>query len=787
MTLSDPTSFPKVLTLYLELSQYPILARHIRERMRKELFERGVITPEAFEAEVREKAVQSQRREGLHDPLAQEPPDIWRQRLSIVRDNLTDFYFAYNLPHDLFEEIVRQVLAERVPSQEVVLTFHPELAPWDMLFAQGESYESLPPEERERVEHHLEEIKVVLIKAMISDHLEYVGIAKEWFDIADLRSIRERRLGRGKIGGKAAGLMLAATVLRKSADEELLAHLRLPRSWFLGADVFYQFTHFNNLLIFANQKYKSDEEIRGEYAAIREQFAQGRFPEDVVEGLRAILEQVEGKPLIVRSSSLLEDSFGTSFAGKYESRFCPNQGSPKENLRALIHAIACVYASVYSPDVLLYRRRMGLIDYDERMAVLIQEVQGRDYYGRYWMPDAAGVAFSRNPFRWSQRIDRRAGFLRMVWGLGTRAVENVGGDYPRLVALSHPELRPETDPKAIRGYSQRKVDLIDLQENAFRVLPVSEVLRGETPHLRFLAGRFQDGHIQEFLGRPVGFKPEEVVLTFDGLLRRTPFAMWVRNMLQTLEKAYKVPVDTEFAMLLEGDEGGDPQPVIHLLQCRPMSRLEREAARLPTDIPAGRQIFVSTRLVPDGRVSDIRYVVYVPPDVYRTLKPVARKQELARVIGRLNRRLEGETFVLIGPGRWGSANPDIGVPVTYADLYNARALVELASEDIAPEPSYGTHFFQDLVEAQIYPLALKLDDSEDEFNHAFFETARNVLPELLPEAAEWAHAVWVIDVPAETRGARLELVMDGDAGKAMAYLKPPPARRKLSRRKGGRA
>ncbi len=768
----DTSSFPKVLTLHLELSQYPILASRIRERMRQELFERGVITPEAFEGEVREKAIQSQRREGLKDPMDEEPPDVWSRRVAIIRDQLTDFYFAYNLPHELFEEIVRQVLAERVPSQDVVLTFHPELAPWDMLFSQGEAYEALPPEERRRVEHHLEEIKVVLIKAMLSDHLQYVGIAKRWFSIADLKHIRSRRYGRGKIGGKAAGLMLAECILRQAADPELLARLRLPRSWFLGADVFYQFTQMNGLLGYANQKYKPEEEIRSDYPKIVEEFSCGRFPDEIVDGLRRILQELGSAPLIVRSSSLLEDSFGTSFAGKYESIFCPNQRSPEENLKDLLTAIRRVYASVYSPDVLLYRRRMGLVDYDERMAILIQEVLGHPM-GRYYMPDAAGVAFSRNQFRWSPRIDRHAGFLRMVWGLGTRAVETVGGDYPRLVALSHPQLRPESSPQEIRRYTQRKVDVIDLEASAFRTLPVGEVVSADMAHLRWIAQRYADGDLQEFVSRPLRLDPQEVVITFDGLLRRTPFAQHMRRMLQTLEEAYQVPVDVEFAVLLEEGNRRAPQPAIYLLQCRPQSRIEAEAVRLPKDIPAEDQLFVVRRLVPDGRVSDVRYVVYITPQGYASLRGAVQKQELARLIGRLNSRLKGENFILIGPGRWGSNNPDLGIPVTYADIYNARALIEVAASEQAPEPSYGTHFFQDLVEARIYPLAFSLDDPESRFKRAFFEKASNRLADLLPEDRDWESVVRVIDVPAASGGATLELVMDGDAETALAYLKRP--------------
>lgn len=765
----DPSQFPRVLTVYLELSNYPTLAPLIRERMRKEMFKRKVISPKAFESEVQEKAIQSQRREGVVDPLAEEPPDVWANRLAIIRDNLTDFYFAYNLPHDLFEDLLREVLAKRMPSQDVVLTFHPELAPWDMLFAQGEAYEALSHEQLRPVEHHLKEIKVVLIKSMISDHLEYVGIAKDWFDISDLQSIRAHRFGRGKIGGKAAGVMLAETILRKSNRPDISENIQIPQSWFLGANVFYQFTQLNELLAFSNQKYRTEQEIREEYPEICEFFNKGTFLDEIITGLQSILDALGDLPLIVRSSSLLEDSFGTSFAGKYVSRFCPNQGSPQENLEQLLYAITSVYASVYSPDVILYRRRMGLLDYDERMAILIQELKGRRR-DNYFFPDSAGVGFSQNHFRWDPRIDRDAGFLRLVWGMGTRAVDRLSADYPRLVALSHPDFRSEVDPTRIRRYSQHFVDLIDLEANSFSTLPLGDVVKGNTPFLRFLAQQFNDGYFSDYVSIPLEFDSKEVVLTFDGLMRRTEFPKLMREMLQILETAYKRPVDTEFVLELMQTEDGNPKPIIHLLQCRPQSCLPVESIDLPEDIPDEERVFSTHGLVSDGLVEKVRYVVYVSGEAYYDLDPIGQKQ-IARLVGQLNSRLEGETFILIGPGRWGSVNSEMGVSITYADLYNARALIEVVSDRAAIEPSYGTHFFQDLVEARIFILAIAIDDPQTEFNQAFFGDSKNSLEQILPEGKEWSNIVKVIDIPSIREGKFLELAMSGEVETAMAYVK----------------
>ncbi len=394
------------------------------------------------------------------------------------------------------------------------------------------------------------------------------------------------------------------------------------------------------------------------------------------------------------------------------------------------------------------------------------------------------MAFSRNQFTWSPRIDRAAGFMRLVWGLGTRAVETIGGDYPRLVALSHPNLRPESDPKEIRRYSQHKVDLIDLERNVFDTLDVDQVLAASPPFVRWIAQIYQNGDLRDLVSRPLNLDPDSIVVTFDSLLRRTEFPGLVHQALKTLETAYLGPVDVEFTLTLEDGDGPAPKANLHLLQCRPQSRLQtEEEVELPQDLPQEEVIFVVRRLVPDGRISNIRYVIYVTEAGYASLKGSAERKLLAGLIGRLNKRLEDERFILIGPGRWGSVNPELGVPVTYGDIYHARALIELFSGDTTPEPSYGTHFFQDLVEAQIYPLALGLQDPGAVFNHDFFETSPNVLAELIPDAAQMESLVRVIDVPASAAGAHLEVVMNGDAETGIAYLKRASLGEDLSRQR----
>ena len=409
-----------------------------------------------------------------------------------------------------------------------------------------------------------------------------------------------------------------------------------------------------------DQKYKTREEIEAEYPHAREAFIGGRFTDDLVEGIREVLSKVGNRPLIVRSSSLLEDNFGTSFAGKYDSFFCPNQGTPEENLEALLLAITKVYASTLSPDALIYRQEMGLLDYDERMAILLQEVQG-EHHGDYFFPTLAGVAFSYNPFRWTPKIRRRDGFLRLVWGLGTRAVDRVSNDYPRMVALSHPDLLPEMGAPEIRRYSQHFTEVINLAENEFQMASVADLLSMDFPSARLLVSVDRGDYLQPPPAYDPSLSPRDLVLTFDSLLTKTQFVPLMKAILGALSSRFGRNVDVEFTADIVP---GYPQPDfrVHLLQCRPQASQEsRQSVEVPAAVSAWDTIFTADRLVPHGRVQHIRHLVFVDPEAYTHLPDETTRLQLARVVGQLNRMLEKKTFILMGPGRWGSTNIDLGV------------------------------------------------------------------------------------------------------------------------------
>lgn len=760
-----------VTRIFLALSQYPILSRRIRHYMRKALFNRGVITREAFDEEAKRKAVESQAREGLHNPYEEEKADVWEERLQRVRDSLTDFYFAYNLPYAEFETLVRQMLAERGSDDVEFIWFNPELAPQDMVFEQAAMIESMAEPDRGKYEARLKELKVVLIRTMISDQLKYIKMARHWFTVDDFKEIYRRKIGGGKIGGKAAGMLLAHRIIKETAPQEVRERFKIPTSYYLGSDVFYNFLSLNGLMHWNDQKYKTEEEMRADYPVLCAEFAEGKFPPEIIERLEEILADAGDTPLIVRSSSLLEDNFGTSFAGKYESIFLPNQGEPDRKLSDLTDAIAKIYASVLDPDALLYRHLKDLADYDERIGILIQFVEGRRW-GNYYLPHAAGVAFSRNLYRWSPQIKQEDGFLRLVWGLGTRAVDVVADDYPRLVALSHPTLTPSSDVRATQSYSQRSVDVIDLDKNDFVTLPVRELIGVDYEAVRYIAQIVEEGYLAAIRSRIA--PPEKMVINFNGLLSRTPFAASIREALKLLETHYGSPVDTEFTLELLTPDEQRSEVRITLLQCRPQSHIQESGeVQIPSDLRNENIVFSTSRMVPQGAIQNIRYILFVPSEGYFSLESQAERTSLERAIGQFNVLMKDEVYIAVGPGRWGTSTPDLGVHIAYGDIYNARALVELAGEAIgaSPEPSFGTHFFQDLMEANIYPLAVFLDDMDTVFNREFFYSTPNRIREFIsidnPRVLSALHLIAVHDYRPHHH---MDLVMDSQKSRAVAFL-----------------
>ncbi|MEZ4517542.1 MAG: PEP/pyruvate-binding domain-containing protein [Chloroflexota bacterium] len=646
--MNEPSlrSITPTIDIYIRLAQYPILADTIRERMRRELYRRGIITEDGFEYEVQQLSLASQLREGLSDPFAEEDSFSWQMRLERVRDFHTDAYFANNLGIASLDRLIDDVLNSQAgpTSDWVDMSFNPEVAPWEMLFRQGEAYERLPEEEQDAVRHHLEEIKVVLIRRLMSDQLPFIGVAKRVLKISDLRLIYQSLLGTGKIGGKAAGMILAWRSLQSVEEVAASGSLEIPDTFFVGTDVLYEFILMNKLEDYMNQKYLPISDIRAEHPQVVEAFRQGQMPEYIVTQLREVLVDFDSSPIIVRSSSLLEDSFDSSFAGKYKSFFCPNTGTPEENLADVLDAIQRTYASTLSPDALLYRRKHDLIDYDERMAVMIQRVSGQQH-GRYFFPDIAGLAFSHNSFRWSEEIREEDGLLRIVAGLGTRAVERVSQDYPRLVALSHPTLRPEKTIEAQRRYSQRFMAVVDAVENRATNMPILKAL-GNDHHILPHIAQLDRGDTLEPITVDTVLDPDErIILTFDGLCRDEAFTAMMKAILRRLEEVYQGPIGVEFAIQLASVEdkdhtssdAGTAMPTadlvkqLQILECRPQSKRSQSYSMADDQPEPDVILFKTPTLLPSMQLEDIRYLVYIDPDAYYQIQEEETRSGLSSV------------------------------------------------------------------------------------------------------------------------------------------------------------
>jgi pyruvate,water dikinase len=618
-------------------------------------------------------------------------------------------------------------------------------------------------------------VLVSLIRRFLSSQPEFINIAVEHLDIDNFHDILDHIVyspeSQGKLGGKSTGLFLAKHVLGRAAGTlDHFGEIRVPKTWYITSDGLLSFLSHNNLNEVVEQKYKDLNQVRLEYPHIIQAFKNSRFPTDIVQGLSVVLDDLRDVPIIVRSSSLLEDRFGSSFSGKYKSLFLANQGGKPERLEALKDAVAEVYASTYGPDPIGYRSERGLLDFAEEMGIMIQEVVGQRV-GKYFMPSFAGVAFSRNEFRWSPRIRREDGLLRLVPGLGTRAVDRTGDDFPVLIAPGNVSLRVNVTPDEVARYAPRKMDVINLETDTFETVEVRDLLAecgGAIPAIDKMVSVFDGQSLRRPLGHSLDFKKDDLVVTFDGLVGHTSFVPQLREVMRVLEQTLQTPVDIEFA-----SDGSH----FYLLQCRPQSSSEGAGpAHIPADIPVDKLLFRANRYISNGAVPDITHVVYVDPLKYEDLPNPAVFMAVGRAVGRLNKLLPRRRFILMGPGRWGSRGDHrLGVKVTYSDISNTAMLVEIGRRkgDRQPDLSFGTHFFQDLVEADIRYLPLYPDEPGSLFREGFFRDSPNILSRVLPEFAAFEDTLRVIDVGEAAPGRVLRILMNADLDEAVGLLIDP--------------
>ena len=394
-----------------------------------------------------------------------------------------------------------------------------------------------------------------LLRMLISREEGMLELVERYLTLEDIVRIRKRMIGTGLIGGKSLGMLLARAILSRQSErpaEIFEAH----DSFFIGSDVFYTYLVRNGVW-WVRQNQRNPETFLDGADQARQNILTGRLPDYIVKQIENMLDYFGQSPIIVRSSSLLEDNFGNSFAGKYESVFCANQGSREKRLDDFLAAVRTIYASTMSEKALRYRAQRRLLDRDEQMALLVMRVSG-EMHGRDFFPDMAGVGFSFNPYAWSEYIDPKAGVVRLVFGLGTRAVDRSDDDYTRIVALNAPNRRPEANFDEVRDHAQQRVDYLDLEANQLVSGDFTDLV---TAHpglpLEMVASRDASE-----VGRRRS--PPAWVLTFDRVLAETKFVEDMREILTTLQSAYSRPVDIEFT----ANFFGSGEYKINLLQCR---------------------------------------------------------------------------------------------------------------------------------------------------------------------------------------------------------------------------
>ncbi len=608
-----------------------------------------------------------------------------------------------------------------------------------------------------------------ILRMAITREARMLELCEKYLSLQDLLAVGDRMVGTGLIGGKSVGMLLARAILTRAGqrwDELLERH----DSFFIASDVFYTYLVRNGCWWGRESLKNSDSFLRGA-SEVRRQILRGTFPEALVRQFSDMLAYFGQSPIIVRSSSLLEDSFGHAFAGKYESVFCANQGSEGKRIEDFLSAVRTIYASAMSEDALQYRAQRGLLDRDEQMALLVQRVSG-SMNGNLFYPHMAGVGFSFNPFAWDPAIDPEAGVLRLVFGLGTRAVDRSDDDYTRLVALNAPHRRPEctSDKAAKRG--QRKVDVLDLGANLLVSTEFVKVARQSPgPVLESVASR--DPEIERYARQRELTDVFPWVLDFQGALRNTSFVEDMREMLSVLSRAYQYPVDVEFTANMISQD----RCMVNLVQCRPLQvRGVGEVADLPENL-GDEDVVLRTRgaVIGHSRVSAVDRVVYVVPELYDRL-PHQSRFAVARLIGEIT-RLEmpqnRKTILLVGPGRWGTSTPSLGVPVSFSQISPVSVICEVVAmrQDLVPDVSLGTHFLSDLVELDMLYLALFPTQEGNKLNRRFFEEAPSRLSQLLPDTgADYLQTVRVIDADDLSEGRGLRLYANTLEQECVCYL-----------------
>ena len=597
-------------------------------------------------------------------------------------------------------------------------------------------------------------------------------LIKTYFLPQDYFDIHSRMVGTGLIGGKACGMLLARKLI-EALRPDLFARIEPHDSFYVGSDVFYAYIVDNGFWDL-KLKQKTEEGYFALAGPFSDKIMAGRFSPNIEAAFRQLLEYYGNDPIIVRSSSILEDGFGNAFAGKYESVFCPGTGTLEQRLATFEQAVRTVYASTMSMSALDYRKRRGLEKLDEQMGLLVQRVSGSRHEG-FFMPCAAGVGYSISPYRMGVEHPEE-GMLRLVAGLGTAAVDRRTGSYPRMVSLDAPTKMVLTSSADRHQYSQRLIDAVADGPEPVQSFKAERIRRSLPPYQQALVYSHDWDTEREFRER--GQRREVFYVSCEGLVKNNALMEDMRSILRLLQSTYDYPVDIEFTV----NAAPDGSYVIDLLQCRPLQlTTEGEAVAMPpvTDQTA---VLLETEGVSMGfsRKFAVDLVVYIDAIAYYKL-PYRDKYRVKDALSAINWHFRGgsERLVLITPGRICTSSPELGVPSTFADISQFDAIFEVSERQAGymPELSYGSHIFQDLVEAGILYTAVFEGSTTHHFRPETLRAMPNALAEFVSAPEGLEDVVYVCRTGAAGIGLYYDmvtehlLILGGQASEA----KDPPS------------
>ncbi|MFH1479491.1 MAG: PEP/pyruvate-binding domain-containing protein [Candidatus Omnitrophota bacterium] len=611
---------------------------------------------------------------------------------------------------------------------------------WDRLFLEAEGL-ARNGASKEKINSTIKK----LCSIMITKNKKILSLAVRNFSLEKIIDIKSRLIGTGFVGGKTVGMLLAREILSKAKSIDWKNLSEPHDSFYIGSDIFYSYIVENKLWKLRMQQ-KTEEGYYKTAKLLKDKMLYGVFSENIMEHFQQIIEYFGSSPIIIRSSSLLEDGFGNAFAGKYESIFLANQGTPEQRYLQFADAVKRIYASTMSEDALVYRKQRGLDKLDEQMALLVQRVSGA-HHKYYFFPDLAGVGISHNTYVWNESMDPKAGMLRLVFGLGTRAVNRVEGDYPRMVVLDDPLKRPYAEKDDLRKFSQHEVDIINTKENAFQTIAFGDLV-DKNIYMGLDRMAVKDYEAMRMMKESSMKEKEYWILTLDNVFKDNKIAGSFRKILRALEESYNYPVEIEFTVNFTNDGTFK----VNLLQCRPLQTWGlSNKVEIPEAIKEEDIFFRSQGYFLGGNISQcIKRIIYVDPEGYSKLT-LSDKYEIARIVGNLNRSIEDRLTLptlLMGPGRWGTTTPSLGVPVKFAEINNVTVLAEIAfsAGNLMPELSFGTHFFQDLVETNIFYIALFPEKKDVSLNNEWFKQLEDSFKRLMPGSIKYEGVVSVYDV-----------------------------------------